>query len=76
MKGHDSSCVCEQSEMRIKTKLLLGGAWSRPHLLLELMHIILPWLLIKWRSLSARHTFLDLVWYPANHVSPLPAVPC
>lgn len=21
MKGHDSSCVCEQSEMRIKTKL-------------------------------------------------------
>lgn len=76
MKGHDRSCVCEQSEMRIETKLLLGGAWGRPHLLLELMHIIPPWLLIKWWSLSARHAFLDLVWYPANHVPPLPAVAC
>ena len=39
MKGRDRSCVCGQSEMRIEIKLLLGGAWSRPHLLLELMHI-------------------------------------
>lgn len=59
-----------------RDKAFVGGAWSRPRLLLELMHSILPWLLIKWWSLSARHTFLDLVWYPANHVPPLPAPPC